>query len=111
MLLLEPIDHKSEALFFKVVDIEPYVNGTVLGNNLGNVLFQVLLGLQTHVAQSCIAHRVVPFQHVVRILDFGLICNPRRKFFIDCSRATTPLNNSGVIPVSETIAPPNEQGQ
>ena len=58
---------------------------------LGNVFFEILLCLKTHVAQFCIAHRVVPLQHFVRVINLGMTRDPRREFFIGCSRRDNVL--------------------
>lgn len=49
---------------------------------LGNILFQILLCLETHVAQSHVTQPVVPFQYLIRILNLGITRDPRREFFI-----------------------------
>src|SRR5574341_436987 len=60
-----------QPLLFQVVDVEPHIHRTMLRHKLGNVLLKVLLSMKAHVAEAHIAHRVVPFQDLIRILEIG----------------------------------------
>ncbi len=61
-ILLEP-------LFLEIIHVEPHIDRAMVRHELGNVLLQVLLGLETHVAEPGIAHGVIPLQDHIRVLD------------------------------------------
>jgi hypothetical protein len=64
-ILLEP-------LFLEIVDVEPHVDRAMVRHKLGNVLLQVLLGLETHVAEPGITDGIIPLQDHIRVRDpFG----------------------------------------
>jgi hypothetical protein len=101
-----------EPLFLEIVDVEPHVDRAMVRHELGNVLLQVLLGLETHVAEPGIAHGIIPLQDHIRVGNLCGARDPFGDFFVSGSRrATTSFNCSGVIPVNENHWLANEQGQ